>query len=241
MSIAFSTRPGPSLSVGYISRFVENPTVQHGGPLKRHLPLQAVGILFSRPLQSNVIRDDEIRDTDWASAQILERASQATHYIWPEDRWLGFHDGRQCVAKADYVASCKAYTDGRALAIVEVLPKTNVDFLLGVDNQAAISLDTKLTYNRKARHIELRFHNVCEQVTRKAVHVQKNDDHVNPADLLTKPLGCLRLIMIKHRTVESTRRAELRQLYQENKSEETTSIRTQRCNLCSECTHGGYC
>ena len=48
----------------------------------------------------------------------------------------------QSTAEAEYVASCEARMEGRALAnvLTEVLPKRKIDFTLEVDNQAAISL-----------------------------------------------------------------------------------------------------
>ena len=76
--------------------------------------------------------------------------------------------------------------EGRALAnvLTEVLPKRKIDFTLGVDDQAAISLASNPMYSRKTRHIELRFHYVREQLARKAGNIRKVDGDVNPADYL---------------------------------------------------------
>ncbi|KAE9125903.1 hypothetical protein PF007_g6173 [Phytophthora fragariae] len=104
--------------------------------------------------------------------------------------------------------------------LTEVLPKTRIDFTLGVNNQAAITLASNPTYSRKTRHIELRFHYVREQVTRKAVSIWKVDGDVNPADLLTKPLGYPQLTKMKqligmHPEAELTPREMQRKLHDE--------------------------
>ena len=140
--------------------------------------------------------------------------------------------------------------DGRALAnvLVEVLSKMKVVFSLGVDNQAAISLASDPTYSRKTHHIELRFHYVREQVARKAVRVRKVDGDINPANLLTKPLGYPRPVKMKrlikmHPATGSTPREQLRQLYHEKqkqtRAKRRTSFRMKRRSVCSECVLGG--
>lgn len=52
MYMATGTRPDLAFPVGYLSRFVENPTVQHGGALKRVLRYLVAtadhGIFFKR-------------------------------------------------------------------------------------------------------------------------------------------------------------------------------------------------
>ncbi|GMF48910.1 unnamed protein product [Phytophthora fragariaefolia] len=105
----------------------------------------------------------------------------------------------QSTAEAEYVASCEACMEGKSLIniLTEVLPALGTNFTLGVDNQAALALASSPTYSRKTRHIELRFHYVREQVKEKAVKIWKVNGEVNPADLLTKPLGFPRLAKLK--------------------------------------------
>ncbi|KAE9047584.1 hypothetical protein PR003_g1035 [Phytophthora rubi] len=79
----------------------------------------------------------------------------------------------QSTAEAEYVASCKACMEGKSLLNIptEAIPEQQVGFTLGVDDQAAIALASNPTYSRKARHIELRFHYVREQMRDKAVKI----------------------------------------------------------------------
>ncbi|KAG3114321.1 hypothetical protein PI124_g6918 [Phytophthora idaei] len=89
--------------------------------------------------------------------------------------------------------------EGKSLVniLTEAVPHKRVEFTLGVDNQAAIALAFNPTYSRKTRHIELRFHYVREQVKQPAVKIGKIAGDLNPADLLTKPLGLPRLAKLK--------------------------------------------
>jgi hypothetical protein len=80
---------------------------------------------------------------------------------------------------------------------MELSDKRGISFKLGVDNQAAIALATRPTYSRKTRHIELRLHYVREMARQEGVKLWKVSGDENPADLLTKPLGFLRLDKMK--------------------------------------------
>ena len=230
MYMATSTRPDLAYLVGYISRFVENPTVQHGGALKRVLRYLKVtteqGITFKRSSESTEITIDGYCDSDWGNCPET-RKSVTGYAVLMAGGPVAWASRRQTVvaqstAEDEYIASCEACMDGRALAnvLVEVLPKMKVVFWLGVDSQAAISMASNPTYSWKTRHIELRFHYVRELVARKAVRVRKVDGDINPADLLTKPLGYPRPVKMKrlikmHPATGSTPREQLRQLYHE--------------------------
>ncbi|KAE9167405.1 hypothetical protein PF002_g30886 [Phytophthora fragariae] len=74
MYMATGTRPDLAFPVGYLSRFVENPTVQHGGALKRVLRYLVAttdhGIFFKKPKASslskvNAIKIEGFCDSDW--------------------------------------------------------------------------------------------------------------------------------------------------------------------------------
>ncbi|KAG3120667.1 hypothetical protein PI125_g1003 [Phytophthora idaei] len=83
MYTATSTRPDLAYPVGYLCRFVGNPTVQHGGALKRVLrylvTTSNLGILFKRP-DGNPSRNLETITIDgWTGETVLklEEASRA--------------------------------------------------------------------------------------------------------------------------------------------------------------------
>ncbi|RAW28566.1 hypothetical protein PC110_g15065 [Phytophthora cactorum] len=102
-------------------------------------------------------------------------------------------------AEAQYAAACEACQEGQSIknVLMEIIGERDLEFNLGVDNQAAISLTTHPMYSRKTRHIELRLHFVREMAQQKCVNLWKVSGEMNPADLLTKPMGVTRLSKIK--------------------------------------------
>ncbi|GMF45058.1 unnamed protein product [Phytophthora fragariaefolia] len=104
----------------------------------------------------------------------------------------------QSTAEAEYVADCEACMEGQGLRndLIEVFSMMKTENRLGVDNQAAFVMATNPTYNRRTRHIELRWHYVRDQVVKKTVELRKVKTDVNPSDLMTKPLASDRVEML---------------------------------------------
>jgi hypothetical protein len=127
-------------------------------------------------------------------------------------------------AEAEYAPTCEACQEGKTIQniLTEIAGGREVEFRLGVDNQAAIALATQPTYSRKTRHIELRLHFVREMVQQKGVELWKVSGENNPADLLTKPMGFTRLDKLKalvgmQPQFMETKRESQRRLYQEER------------------------
>jgi hypothetical protein len=169
MYMATSTRPDLAFPVGYLSRFVGNPTVAHGGALKRVLRFLVStadhGILFKRPsTKPKTITIDGYCDSDWGNCP--ETRKSITGYTMMVAggpvAWAARRQSvvAQSTTEAEYVAFCEACMEGKSLlnVLTEAISEQLVEFTLGVDNQAAIALASNTTYSRKTRHIELRFH-----------------------------------------------------------------------------------
>ena len=71
--------------------------------------------------------------------------------------------------------------------------------LLRIDNQSAISLSKNTVHHERSKHIDLRCHFIHECVENgqiKVEHVRTNDQF---ADILTKPLGRVKLLEMRGR------------------------------------------
>ncbi|KAG3160442.1 hypothetical protein PC128_g21094 [Phytophthora cactorum] len=101
--------------------------------------------------------------------------------------------------EAEYAAACEACQEGQSIknVLMEIIGERDLEFNLGVDNQAAISLATHPTYSRKTRHIELRLRFVREMAQQKGVNLWNVSGEINPADLLPKSMGVTRLSKMK--------------------------------------------
>ncbi|KAE9042308.1 hypothetical protein PR002_g3993 [Phytophthora rubi] len=239
MYVATSTRPDLAYPVGYLSRFVGNPTVQHGGALKCVLRYVVAttdhGIYFKKPRGDQLeklrsITVDGYCDSD--SGNRPDNRKSVTGYVMMVASgpvaWTARRQSvvAQSTAEAEYVASCEACMEGKSLIniLTELLPAVGTNFTLGVDNQAALALASNPTYSRKTRHIDLQFHYVREQVKEKAVKMWKVNGEVNPADSLTKPLGFPRLAKLKALVgmkpdLQPTPREQRRSQYQATKQQ----------------------
>ena len=79
-----------------------------------------------------------------------------------------------------------------AMYIKNVLRQTESDytdgFLLLCDNQAAVQTANSLTYKGRLKHLDVKYHYIRYLVSEKQGKVKHVSTHVNPADILTKPL-----------------------------------------------------
>ena len=70
---------------------------------------------------------------------------------------------------------------------------------LKVDNKSAISLAKNLVMHDRSKHIELRYHFIRDCVETKKIELEYVATEFQLADMLTKPLGCVRLPALKYR------------------------------------------
>ena len=67
------------------------------------------------------------------------------------------------------------------------LPPTETPTLL-IDNQSAIHLTTRPGFQRKTKHIPIRYHYLKELVTENKIVIKYIPGADNPADILSKPV-----------------------------------------------------
>jgi hypothetical protein len=201
MYLATSTRPDISFSVGYLSRFVSDPTKKHCGAVKRVLRYLVATVKLGIKYSASEVAPDRIlvsgySDADWGNDP--ETRKSVTGFVitiaggavaWAARRQTIV---AQSTAEAEYVAACEATMEGRGIVnmLDEALDVIDMKsrLTMGVDNSAAIALAKPPTYNSKTRHIELRWHYIRDQVNRDLVEIYKVLGTENPADMFTKAL-----------------------------------------------------
>ncbi|OWZ22007.1 Copia type Polyprotein [Phytophthora megakarya] len=89
----------------------------------------------------------------------------------------------QSTSEAEHVAACEACMEGEGLrnVLIEVFSQLAVRFQLGIDNQGVFVVATNPTYSHRTRYIELRWHYVRDQVTKKTVKLWKVKIDDNPS------------------------------------------------------------
>lgn len=203
MYLVTNTRPDLAYSVGQLSRYVECPSAEHVGALKKVLRYLAgtksLGIRYKSPKSQKLIVGMHLTgfsDSDWAADP--DSRQSLTGYVFTMcGGAISWASRKQtCVAQssseAEYVALGEAAMEGKSffntLSQVFAMDVGENMIDLHVDNQSSIMLATQPTYGRKTRHIELKWHYVRDLVQKKEIVLVKVPTEDNPADLLTKPL-----------------------------------------------------
>ena len=202
MYLATCTRPDVAYTIGQLSRFVSSPTMQHIGTAKRLLRYLVGTVSNGIVYRHDATQDEPMNkitihgycDSDWGSDPDT-RKSVTGYVLCLSGGAVSWASRRQTIvaqstAEAEYVAACEASMEGTGLRniLTEIDPDAEMDFALGIDNQAAYVMATNPTYSRRTRHIELRWHYVRDQVIKKKLRLWKVKSVNNLADILTKAL-----------------------------------------------------
>ncbi|KAF1327473.1 Integrase catalytic core protein, partial [Globisporangium splendens] len=207
MYLVTCTRPDMTYAVGQLSRFVENPSEQHVGGVKKILRYligtKRKGITYHRGETIDLgIHVHGFADSDWAGD--LETRKSTTGFVFTlSGGAVSWTSRRQTItaqstAEAEYVAACEACMEGKTLLnlLREIKPDEESELIIGVDNHSSYIMATDPTFSRKTRHIEMKWHYVREQVENGHVRLWKVKSAENPADLFTKPLPKDKLIKL---------------------------------------------
>ena len=60
---------------------------------------------------------------------------------------------------------------------------------LNVDNQSAIKLTRSPEFHHRSKHIDVRYHFICEKLRNNEIDIKYVNTHNKCADILTKPLS----------------------------------------------------
>ncbi|POM60028.1 LOW QUALITY PROTEIN: Integrase catalytic core protein [Phytophthora palmivora] len=124
MYLATSTRPDIAFPVGYLSRFVQHPSVEHAGALKRVLKYLAAtpnhGIIFKNQTNSDAenVEINGFVDADWGNCPDT-RKSVSGYVMKIAEGPVAWAARRQNIvalsaAEAEYAAACEACEEGKS-------------------------------------------------------------------------------------------------------------------------------
>lgn len=204
------TRPDLSLSVGVVSRFMEEPVYSHWKALKRILRYirgtESLGLFYSKTKEYKLLG---YSDNDWCG-DVDDRKSTSGYVFFMGDTAFTWLSKKQPIVtlstcEAEYVATswcvCHAIWVRNLLSKLE--QKQNEATEIRVDNKSAIELAKNPVNHERSKHIDVRFHFIRDEVKYenvKLVHVASRDQ---VADIFTKPLpmvlfeNCKRMLGMK--------------------------------------------
>ena len=191
MYLSVSTRPDISYAVSSLARYSSKPTKQHWTALKRLLRYlkgtTKYGILFSKEATSQCIG---FSDADWAG-DVSDRKSTSGYVFMLSGGAVSWSSKKQkCVAlstaEAEYVALSSASQESIWLRqlMTELGNPLEVPTLIFEDNKAAIAMTNNPTFHGRAKHIDIKFHFIRDQVSRGTIKLEYCPTDQMLADIL---------------------------------------------------------
>jgi hypothetical protein len=192
-----NTRPDLAFSVGFVSRFMQEPHVEQLTAVKHILRYVAGTCALGLFYAGGSDEDPVIKgysDSDLAG-NIDGRKSTTGMLCFLCNRPMSWVSAKQRVVamsscEAKYIASAatSCHVVWLARLMSEILNREQGTSLLMIDNKSAISVINNSIFNDRSRHINVRFHLIREYDANGHIKVQfiKTEDQLG--DLLTKSL-----------------------------------------------------
>uniref|UniRef100_A0AAV1TB20 Reverse transcriptase Ty1/copia-type domain-containing protein n=1 Tax=Peronospora matthiolae TaxID=2874970 RepID=A0AAV1TB20_9STRA len=178
MHLMTATRPDIAYAVGYVSRFMENPQQEHWTAVKRIFRyLQGTKSHGLRFQPSDKIDFRGYSDANWAG-DYADRKSTS---------------GYAFVLLAEYIALSLAIQEGKWVhrLLCEILAAANEpgpDLVIREDNQSCIKMTKNPVNHGRAKHIDIKYHHIRDEVKRGEVKLKYCETAVMLADIMTKGL-----------------------------------------------------
>jgi len=190
-----SARPDLSLSVGIVSRFMEEPVYSHWKALKRILRYiqgtVSLGLFYSTVEDYKLVG---FSDSDWCG-DIDDRKSTSGYVFFMGNTAFTWLSKKQPIVtlstcEAEYVAAswCVCHSIWLRNLLSKMELKQPGATVIQVDNKSAIELAKNPVNHERSKHIDVRFHFIRDHVKEgnvELVHVASQDQ---VADIFTKPL-----------------------------------------------------
>ena len=194
--LSIATRPDITYAVSNVAKFCAKPTKEHWVAVKRIFRYlkgtQQYGLLYSKSDSSNCVG---FSDADWGG-DLDDRKSTSGYLFQVGGTAISWRSKKQtCVAlstaEAEYIALASAVQESLWLQqLVTDLKKEEVkSMVMYEDNQSAISMTKNPQFHGRAKHIDIKYHFVREQVGSGKLELKycKTNDMI--ADMMTKGLS----------------------------------------------------
>lgn len=195
--LAMVSRPDIAYAVGVASRYLDNYNETHWRAVKRILryikETRSFGLLF-QPNDSYVNKLIGFSDADYAADLDMRRS--ATGYLFVLNNCtVSWSSKRQqtvslSTTEAEFIAAAEATKEAMWLRklLSDIGHLYDGPTLLNVDNQSAIKLTRNPEFHRRSKHIDVRYHFICEKLTENVIDTKYVNTENQYADVLTKAL-----------------------------------------------------
>uniref|UniRef100_A0AAV1TBG1 Polyprotein n=1 Tax=Peronospora matthiolae TaxID=2874970 RepID=A0AAV1TBG1_9STRA len=180
MHLTTATRPDIAYAVGYVSRFMENPQQEHWTAVKRIFRyLQGTKSHGLRFQPSDKIDFRGYSDADWAGDH-ADRKSTSGYTFMLMGAPVSWGSKKQSRRQ---VGASPAMRDfgGRN--------EPGPDLVIREDNQSCIKMTKNPVNHGRAKHIDIKYHHIRDEVKRGEVQLEYCETSVMMADIMTKGLS----------------------------------------------------
>jgi hypothetical protein len=192
-----NTRPDLAFSVGYVSRFMEDPHEEHLSAVKHVLRFVAgtcdVGLFYPKKKGDSA---EITRYTDSDLAGDLDSRKITSRVLFFLGSPICLQSAKQRVValsscEAEYISAATGACQAVWVAkLLSELKDSEISVpVLRIDNKLTISLVKNPVHHDRSKHINVRFHLIREYENYGQVVVEFIRTEEQLADVLTKPLG----------------------------------------------------
>jgi hypothetical protein len=198
MHLICATRPDIAFAVGMVARFMEAPQDAHWTAVKRILRyLQGTKSHGIRFKSSGDIDFKCFSDADWVG-DIADRKSTSGYVFKLTSGPISSGSKKQSsvslsTSEAEYMALSLAIQEGKWVhrLLCEILVAAGVEtpkLVIFEDNQSCIKMTKNPVNHGRAKHIDIKYHHIRDEVKSGEVEVEYCSTSTMLADLLTKGL-----------------------------------------------------
>jgi hypothetical protein len=208
MRYLVNSRPDLAYSVGFVSRFMENPTTEHLAAVKRILRYISGTLDHGCHYQRRKKEQSPLvgySDSDWAGDVDTRRSTTGVLFFLGNNLITWQSQKQKVVAlsscEAEYMAGTTAACQGIWLArlIAELRGEEADAANLKIDNQSAIALSRNPVFHDRSKHIDVRYHFIRECVGDGRVKIEFIGTEEQLADIATKALARERFCELRSR------------------------------------------
>ena len=198
MHLTTATRPDIAYAVSYASRFMENPQDEHWVAVKRIFRyLQGTKTHGIRYTPNDKIDFRGYSDADWAG-DLADRKSTSGYVFMLLGATVSWGSKKQpsvslSTSEAEYIALSLAIQEGKWIhrllcEIMAAADKESPELMIQEDNQSCIKMTKNPVNHGCAKHIDIKYHHIRDEVKRGEVKLEYCETTVMLADIMTKGL-----------------------------------------------------
>lgn len=200
MYLSVTTRPDITditYAVSFLSRYLDKPNEQlwtAGKRILRYLKgTKHEGLIFTKIKKNEVPRLQCFSDADWASDKVDRKSVSGCTILLGGNLISWFSKKQNCIAistaEAEYVAAAMCAQD--LINLKGILEDMHMDStsVLFCDNIGSLQMIKSNENSKRAKHIDIKFHFIKDQVTKGTFTIDHVSSQNNLADLMTKSVS----------------------------------------------------